>query len=838
MSESIYASPRYTKLEQTESLFQQVTVEDLKNSTVCFEYIRCQMTRFYADFDYDATELSEEQFDAVRCHANLGFRKLHHQKNSYVYTDGSYSTKEKKKLSFHVINKDISIHKPSFTWKSPYGKIMENELLENFLDKMTVDNCEVNPRAMFASALDEDVYANKVCFRLPYATSIDKPFPHIPKIKTDISDYFVTVESGERHPLTIGMMFKYQLEQDSKKAQAENLEIKRAQQPEESKDDELITEKRQKDIVELLNLVKKERFGDGGRSEWFKLLCLIKGNNLPYIIFEKISKESGYKFFSEDDCMAEWSKTKITTRLGFPTIHSWLDEDGVDWRCKEKASGFIKEMMKSIHRDGGMNADIGAGALSSLFQGSLYYIPSAKSWYYFQEKSGWEKTDEVMLLRPMMNVIGTTFSHWISETVKNPDASDEEFKKHIFFLKAVVKTIKTVKFCTDILKVACGMPEFKRQDILELFDSKSHLFCFSDMKAYNLESGKVVDIVREDFVLTTCGYPCPRFPTQVEKEAVESYIENIQPVENKESFISMQYQSCYGKNKNQFFFCHTGMGSNSKSFTTEEILVPVFGQYTGKMPIDQWTGDSQGIDRANSALASMRGKRFVYSSEPSADSGKTSSTTLKINRIKEYTGDKEIIVRSLNEKAAPMKISFTPHVLANVMPKLSKEDGGIRRRMKVFPYPRIFLQDYDEKTAEEHHRPQLQETITLVQTKEFQNAYLWRLLLSWTKNQGKYIECEDGKGETDEYLSDQNILKNWLSFYRLTTESESSMLVSDLLKDYNGWTAENDREALRIKKFTEYIRIAFVEDASYNLLRIPFIKDDKKGHRVRLIKLH
>jgi P4 family phage/plasmid primase-like protien len=817
-SESIYASPRYCKVEELSSTVSPAE-KDLKDGKYVFEYVRSQMTRFYADFDIKDPMTSAE-FTALRVQANQVFKELCQPSSGYVYTDGSYDNDHGRKLSFHVINKNIMIHKPSFSWDCDYGKLMLEELTDGFLRETTVDGKTIYPRAIFKRSADNDVYGNKDCFRLPLATYEDrqtpknnKPFPHVPKVNTgDISDYFITVCSGARHPLMDKRIREYTAEEDKKKSVQQDREMKVAQNPEY--EEKKATDEEKKKIEAMLELVKKERFC--GREEWRRLLSLLRGNGLSLDLFQKVSKESGYAYYNADDCAREWYNFKSKEICRFPTLQTWLEEDGVDWKsmfCRKK-QGMVQDLLKAWREFGTLTDMSIAEIFFKHYSDSLYYTDAG--WLHYTEKNGWEMGNPDSIVYPLMKFIGGGLSTYVASLKPEEDEDEKKFdKKKAALMKECVGLCSYSK-CAKVIKTCQGL--FKNNDVLAEFDQLPHWFCFSDFKAIDMKTGDVVDVKKEHKILTTCGYPLPE-RDEKEVERAKEFVLTIVEEKVFDSYMSMLACSFYGDpNLNQKVFIHTGSGGNGKSLMTI-LLQETLGNYAGILPIEQLTKDARSKDDANSSLAAMRGKRYAQLVEPEDDR----DTTLKVAKVKELTGESKIKVRSLFKESIDMFISFTLNIFCNEKPKLSKFDGGIERRLGVFPYEFRFVDEPDtEDPYQKLKDPELGGTIK--RDKSFQHGFLYLCLDHWRKNNGIFISNDSVKEANKVYMRENNKVVSWLEQNYKPSNGKDFVRVKEVFANYS---SEPSNEKITMTSFT-----TFISSLGYKT-----VEDKSNGRKVYLQKI-
>lgn len=815
-TESIFASPRYCSVD--EAKYTQVSVDDLKNGKYVFEYVRTKTTRFYADFDLKHPMTSEE-FSFLRYHANQMFKEL--SRKGYVYTDGSYEDGDKRKVSFHLINKNIQIYKNAFSWKTDYGQIMLDEILGGFLKKSDVEGKTIYPRLLFKKALDDAVYGMKTCFRLPYATykaaepEDDKPYPHIPMIDTgDISDYFITITSGVRHPMMDILIKEHRVKEDMEKLKKQDLEMKQAQNPVDTELDAPITEERQKQILEKLNVVKKDRFKEGNSfdGEWAKLGRLIKSNNLDKSIFLQISKESGYANYKEDDCLEWWFSEKSKGKVGFPTLNKWLEEDGIDLKmfC-QKTKTIVGKMLSKINETGTLTH---AHIAEIFFEEKKEDIYNTQmGWLVFDEVKGWVLGDDQLILLPFIKTCGMALNNYVS-SMKSASADgkftvEEQKKKDL--LRKVSNKILDYSYISKAIKVMTMM--FHNQDVIKEFDCHPELFAFSDLKAWDLVQGKAIELTKHHKIFTTCGYPMPE-RVEEEVQAAKDFILTYQEESALESFLSMCACSLYGKNKNQVIFIHTGVGGNGKSVHAD-LMMKTLGNYAGLIPIEQFTVEAKSRSEANSSLAALVGKRYARSNEPEDDAGQK----LKISRIKQITGDEEVDVRKLYGETFQMVIRFMVHILANDIPSLSKQDGGIARRIKVVRYPFTFK---DEPDANDNTQKQ---KILEINLDQYKHGFFFLCADAWRKTNGVYQETAEVKEDVDEYLRENNPLIPFLSTFEY---SEKPIRSKELHELFNNWCDKAKIERYKNKAFSTILESAILPNGD----KVRIEKDPKNGNKI------
>ena len=779
----------YVSKEQRSSIIKSIPVEsltwdDLKNQVYTHEFLTPREGDLYnrCFFDIDVKkEGTEEQYNELHTRINQVLEK-NAPLYGFVFTDGSYIKENLYKLSYHIVFPGKYIDRSYFTVKFNESQ----QLVRNALHHLEEDTVNV-----LLAGLDDSVYKKHCWLRLPYGKQQGKDSIHKPMRNTQPSDYLVSLAPEGKHFWTVGKS-----EHEDKGDEKEEHE----NQPRVVATEEDATE-RTTTMIEMLKMVKKERFQN--YAEWFKLLCLMKQNGMTHEDFCRISKESGYRYYSERDCLAKWFQlTERNDAVGFPTLHKWLEEDGVDWKalfCKKK-NKMISDLMKAWNTFGTLTDMSIAEIFFAHYKDSLYF--TQVGWIHYNEKRGWEIGTDDDIIYPLMKLIGERMNWFVRNMKQREDEDEKAFeKKKAALLKETIR-LCSQSVCAKVIKTARTL--FKNDQVVDEFDNHPDWFCFSDFKAIEMTTGNVIAITKDDKIITTCGYPLPERDEEYVKMA-KAFVSTLVEQGNYDSFMSMMACNFYGDpNKNQKVFIHTGTGGNGKSLMGI-LLQNVLKNYASVLPIEQLTRNATGRDDANSSMASMRGKRYAQFNEPED----SKETTLKVARVKEISGEPTMKVRDLHKSSFDMKITFTVNIFCNEKPKMSKSDGGIERRLAVFPYVYRFV---DEPNEDDPMERQKDDTLgeRIKNDKAFQHGFLYLCLDHWRKNEGRFIVGDNVKEANKEYLLENNPVAEWIQGYE---ESEDFIRIKDLLKVYSRATG-TDLSTTSFGRFLTQLKVKVVVDKS------------------------
>ena len=141
-----------------------------------------------------------------------------------------------------------------------------------------------------------------------------------------------------------------------------------------------------------------------------------------------------------------------------------------------------------------------------------------------------------------------------------------------------------------------------------------------------------------------------------------------------------------------------GTGNNGKS-TLSEAVSGVLGSYAYIAPDGLLVMNKH--DKHEERVASLRGRRFVISSEL--------ETRVRMAEafVKSLTGDAMLSARELYGRRFQFRPAYTIVLLTNKEPVVTGRDLGIWRRLRTVPFlsivkPEDRVQDYGDKLASEH----------------------------------------------------------------------------------------------------------------------------------------
>ena len=281
---------------------------------------------------------------------------------------------------------------------------------------------------------------------------------------------------------------------------------------------------------------------------------------------------------------------------------------------------------------------------------------------------------------------------------------------------------------------------------------------------------------------------CPEFKT---------FLKKILPEDNvREFFEQCVGMAAVGKVYEEVMVFLVGDGCNGKS-TLANILSQVMGSYSTSLQPDVLT--SLTGSRTPPDIAEVRGKRIVFISE--TEEGDTLST----KALKRLCSNERLAVRRLY----CMPESFTPtHTIfysTNHKPRVSSNDNGTWRRIKIIPFTYQFSEDekitnFAEKLLEKEGDGILHWVIEC--TQKFINNGL------------KLVSPEEVKNEVEEYKQSEDVMAQFVNEMIVIKDMQSCepieakrVKASIAYSVYKNWCKNNNYPAKNISVFTaEFIK--------------------------------
>lgn len=527
-------------------------------------------------------------------------------------------------------------------------------------------------------------------------------------------------------------------------------------------------------LMPLLSHKRVDEYHDWMTLGWI-LYSIGNGCNEAFDLWNEKSQDS--EKHDPVECEYQWSKMKVGNYT-IGTLKMYAKEDNPEEYEKlyKKKDSYPAELVfvdnDIIECGEKIVEDFTHNNLAKIYseysKGEIFFT-TGYGWIIFDKNTRtWSyNNDKVSLIYPISsffcNIMKEYSSYFFNKNndLKLSKQEEEEFLKKIKGMTKMKREVGNSSFISGVIAQIQSILT-KPNEFIDNFDNKPNLFAFSDGKCIDLlNGGKVREIVKEDFIITTTGYAYP--------ERNEIFIKKVNDILNSltddpeqiKSIKSLMCLGLWGENTNEIFAQFIGTGGNGKGLL-DTGMKKVYGTYYQAINPSQLTEYEKDNQRANSELASCRFARVVMAVEPADSSNNGKNTTLKVPTLKKWTGRDIIKTRFLHKDQFSYTAKFTLMMQLNDQLDLSSNDDGIKRRMKIVELPFSFVENKGQplKSFEFYRDESLK---SLISTHEYRDALFFILLDSWLKNNGKFYESEKVKSYTNEFFENQNPVKLWFN---------------------------------------------------------------------------
>jgi P4 family phage/plasmid primase-like protien len=358
--------------------------------------------------------------------------------------------------------------------------------------------------------------------------------------------------------------------------------------------------------------------------------------------------------------------------------------------------------------------------------------------------------------------------------IRNKMAADLDLMRNVY------KQFGNTTFINGIIDF---LPSFyEKTDLPDLMDMNRGVFAFTDC-VVPIKKGQVSPrpIAPTDWISRTCGYKFPKSNAGV-RSAIKTFLNNLFPDAETPVFVMRVFGSCLlGKNRFERFYVLTGTGGNGKGVLMT-LVHNTFGDYCMGADTSLITKPQERRDQPCPALVDARDRLLLSFTEPERED------KIQVGIIKKMTGGEDKVeARALKSNTIVSYIpKFVPIIQANNIPKLSKLDGGAKRRLCVIDFPFSFVGTPDpQDTKQKQGDPDVKDK--KCKSDEWRDEFSLMLLeAAGEVAEMKSLPSPKTVSEaTDDYIDDNNSIKEWLfGNYTFTKNSEDKITGAELIKAY------------------------------------------------------
>ena len=546
-----------------------------------------------------------------------------------------------------------------------------------------------------------------------------------------------------------------------------------------------------KDLVNILKIERSDDYNSWIRCGW----CLHNISDQLLDTWIEFSKDSCK--FKEGECESLWFNMR-SDGLNIGSLRSWAKEDDIN-RYYEVLSRYYKigsDLQKCVCTHGSI-----ANCIYPLLKDS--YVFDGNYWYYFGGQY-WIKDNHNILIKKEFRFIRQQFIYALNivlcdvenSTVDTRKSSNKEKGKDLY---NIINKLEDHSFKEKvILELKENLYNPKIRDRL---DSNKYLIGFTN-GVYDLTKSLFRNGDPQDFISKTVGYDySPLVNEEVNKDLADYFDSLFDNQEDKEYLLKTLSYNLSGDKYLEEFYILTGKGANAKG-TTIKLIKATLGNYFAEIDIKNFTDNNRRSGSAQSEIALLEGIRFVTSSEPE-ESDKIQSSMIKL-----FSGNDSIVARQLYCEARSFEPQFAIFIQCNNIPKLSKLDEGVIRRLKIIDFNHQFVKEpklpyqrpikYDLKSKFENNILYRQTFMNILIT--YYNTYV-----KGKKNINIPVSVNN---ITQSYINDNNIVRDWLiENYEITNNSKDRIKAKELLDVFKF----NTSEKISAPQFKQYLTLVGVE---------------------------
>jgi len=502
-------------------------------------------------------------------------------------------------------------------------------------------------------------------------------------------------------------------------------------------------------------------------SQWITAGMALKNDGYECSVWDDWSRQS--RKYREGECAKRWSSFgEREKRVTTATLYHWLKEDNYELFCKIKSKnkGIEANLVSGTHA---MVAD----AFYEMNPRSYLFVQE-EGWFVLQENNVWNGTGgtDIQSIPDILNQIRDSCGDVLEAMIGGLDRSTDEGQTRHGLIRRAVLQINNVTFLRGVASLLKGLYYHKGPI---KFNEKRQLFAFTNgVMDFSSRPWMFREIEPEDYITVTCGYDY-RPARAEEKHMVHEVIKKIFPLNGVLQYVLGALSRTFvGSNSGQWFHVFTGMGANGKSLLME-LCKMVFGGYYQTFSVTYLTKESDGMDRPLPELASARYARMLVTSEPDE------RDKFQVSIIKNLTGTENVTFRGMfAKKVIPYVPQFQLWVLSNDLPRLSKYDHAIERRMRLVHFRTRFV--YEPHAENEALRD---DTLTRRFREEEGWCYGLLGLLLDAYSEEPLEMPQEVRDATDAYMLENNPVGAWLrQHYEITGRREDMIQKTELYRAF------------------------------------------------------
>lgn len=318
--------------------------------------------------------------------------------------------------------------------------------------------------------------------------------------------------------------------------------------------------------------------------------------------------------------------------------------------------------------------------------------------------------------------------------------------------KAILKILGRVNSHSSSINILEELKEELPGMNVEFDSYQPYYFCFANC-AFDVRTGKQVEVQKDDYITHTCGKTW-RSPTEDELKVVRRIFHDTFPNEEiRFGYASVLKSGLTGVRPEMFVFA-TGTGRNGKGVINENFVY-LLGDYAGTGHLCLLTKPIR--EGANTEMRSCHKKRWLLFSEPEDGI----SEKVRLSNVKALTGNERHKARGLYSSDDDTRVWGTNVCECNQLPPIVGDKGNAaQERIKVFPFQVEFTSDQSKIEADPIRYKQANNDLKSTKFKEEHYCAFFQYILHAVKGTDPIIPnvCKE---LGIKYLMQNDDFSNW-----------------------------------------------------------------------------
>ena len=555
-------------------------------------------------------------------------------------------------------------------------------------------------------------------------------------------------------------------------------------------------------LVDLLNIKRAHNYNTWIRVGW-ALHNVDKSLLDKWISFSKTSKK-----FKSGECEGFW-KSMRDQGYTIRTLMLWAKEDS-----PAEYDLFCKELFDKILKKNAPNNTFGVAEALHFEYFDRFICVNVKDnlWYEFNQHRWRECPDGGSLILLMSRKFSNKYideANKYNNMAMTAQGSDKKrFQDESALYSKIAASLMDINFKGRILKEAKYI--FYDCEFIKRLDENHQLIGFEN-GVYDLDMKKFRPGVPDDHISMSTGVDYIQWNDKNPyAKKINGFFEKVLTNKNVREYFLSRLSSCVsGRCEEKFYFC-TGSGSNGKSLTFQ-LLAEALGDYYISCPITIITRKRGAASAASPELARLKGPRAGVFQEPGTEE------ELNVGIFKELSGNDRFMVRGLYKEPIEVKPQVKYWLTCNDLPKVTSDDGGTWRRIRVIDFASKFVDNPDPENPS-HFTIDLTLKEQISKWAPYFASYLVNRYITEYNTDNKVIEPDEVMVSTNKYRQDQDMLREYYDSSIENGTEEQTIKKRDLYNHFKLWFKDvHDGEQMpKSKKVYEFmdktIRIEYKRD--------------------------